>query len=718
MNRREFLRLSVGSTGGLLMIPGWMTMTAGQSFPLLSPAVSQSQTKEEWFLNTYRKLFFDYHTQSTAVEVAKGFDADWWADELVNHHVQAISLHSMCAYGWKYYRKGKYGWVHPNLPEDIDLVGEMVRACHERDIKVIGYFNVMGSEPIAEHHPEWLMVDKEGKRMETRVNLMSPYFEELLLPMLEEYTSNYNVDGIFFDFLRARISYDRFTQKKFKQATGKDLPKDSSNPDYEIFISWMLEEYKKMRQQVYDAVHRGRKRVLIAVNWLYTPRKPEVPPDDVGFLSLDVLPQDQVFEASYVAKYWVTLDKPFDIMNTAFLSWWRGWGVKPPASLKQECAATIANGGRTWIGYQYNAHYAVDPQLMDVYKQTFEFVKQREEYCKGAKSVPYIAVLHSTHGYFTHGPSLRADETRLKACTRMLLGSGFHFNIVNEATLLQSLDNYKLVILPDQRYLAPELVSALRKYVQKGGRIIASTRTGTQNASYESTGNFVLEDLLGVKPQNKSYPHDHCYINIIDDRLKKDLLDMPQQAFGDVVFVRPKGARKLAELWNVYTRGDGGYLPGEESPPEEDTGYPSLTVNDYGKGKAAYIAQDIFYAYNKRLQWNLKNLFRNLINVLIDDKLVEIEAPETVEVVLNQKDRNLYVNLINHYRNKRTGNSNNIAEEVIPVYDIKVKVKSEKPVNSITLVPENTMLEYQIKEGQVFFTIPKLHIHSIAVIKR
>ncbi len=682
------------------------------------PYESMAQSEDDWFLNSYRKLFFDFHTHSAVVDVAEGFDADRWADELVKSHVQAISLHTVCGYGWRYYREGKHGWVHPNLPEDLDLVGEMVRACHERDIKVIGYFFPRKSEMITKQHPEWLIKDKEGKPLADRISFLSPYFKEILFPMLEEYASNYDVDGVFFDgFYESWISHDSYTREKFKKDTGKELPDGETDPVYKTYVSWIQKEVRKLHQQALDAVHRGRERTLVAFNWNYTPRQPKIPLEDVGFLSLDIFPQDQVYTASYIAKYWVTLNKPFDIMNSAHLQWWGGRGVKPPESLMQECATTIANGGRTWIGYQYDAYYDVEPELMDVYKQTFEFVMEREDYCNGAAPVPYIAVLHSSNGFFTHGPTLKIDETRLNACFKMLMESGFHFNVVNEKTLLQTLMEYKLVILPDQRYLEQELVSALREFVRNGGSIIASSRTGTQDASYEPTGKFVLEDLLGVELENQIYPYDHSYIKITDDRLKKDVLDMPQQAFGEVVFVRPSSAHELAALWDLYIRSDGEYLHGN-SPPGGNTGFPAITVNSYGKGQAAYIAQDIFYAYNKCGQWNLKNMFRNLVNELIDEKLVEIEAPGMVEVVLNSKGENLHLNLVNHYREKPTKESNSIAEKIVPVYDIGVRVKSIKPVKSITLVPGDVSVEYKIRDGYVSFTVPKLHIHTIAVIER
>ena len=78
----------------------------------------------------------------------------------------------------------------------------------------------------------------------------------------------------------------------------------------------------------------------------------------------------------------------------------------------------------------------------------------------------------------------------------------------------------------------------------------------------------------------------------------------------------------------------------------------------------------------------------------------------------------MHLNLVNHYREKPTKESNSIAEKIVPVYDIGVRVKSIKPVKSITLVPGDVSVEYKIRDGYVSFTVPKLHIHTIAVIER
>jgi beta-galactosidase GanA len=309
------------------------------------------------------------------------------------------------------------------------------------------------------------------------------------------------------------------------------------------------------------------------------------------------------------------------------------------------------------------------------------------------------------------------DDAKIKALFKMLLESGFHFNIFNEKGLLENLNKFKLVILPDQRYIEPELASALREYVRNGGSLIATGLTGTQDSTYKSTGKFVLDDVFGIRLEEKKYPHSHSYMKIIDKHLKKDVLDMPQQAFGDVTYVTSEGAQTLAELWDLYLRGDGKYLL-SSSPPGKPTGHPAVTIHKFGKGKAAYFAQDIFTAYTHRIQWNLKNVFRNLINLSIPEKLIETNAPSMVEVVLNKKGKDLQVNMVNHYREKSLGEAISITEKVIPIHNIQVKLKVEGKPKSVMLVPEKKKLDWKMKDGYLIFKVPELHIYSIAVIEQ
>ena len=56
----------------------------------------------------------------------------------------------------------------------------------------------------------------------------------------------------------------------------------------------------------------------------------------IGALVADIPPEDQVFNGSYLSSFWALQERPFDVMNSAFLQWWGDWGCKPAISMQQE----------------------------------------------------------------------------------------------------------------------------------------------------------------------------------------------------------------------------------------------------------------------------------------------------------------------------------------------------------------------------------------------
>lgn len=680
-----------------------------------------------WYVKSFRKLFFDFHTPSTAVEVAEDFDAEAWADQLVKAHVQGVSTTVQCGYGWRYYRKGQIGWVHPKLPHNLDIVGETINACQKRGIHVIGYYATLESEMLKATRPEWSSRDALGQQLGRSICLLSPALEEYVLPQLEEFSRNYEIDGMFFDGTYATgPCFCESCRKKFREDTGLEEPLDSESPYWRRFVEWKLERLKEVRQKICDAVHNGRSDVLVSFNWVYSTRQPEKPPKDVGFLSIDIFPNNQVFNASMQARFWATMDKPFDIMNSAQLQWWGHYDIKTAVSLQQECAAIIANGGRTWIGYQMYPQFRVEPAVMFQLAQALSFVREREHLCKNAKIVPYIAVSHSTHSYFTHKPSFLIDETSLKGAHKILLESGFHYNIILDEKLESEIDKYKAVILPDQRYVDPGLAEALRNFVREGGGLIATCLTGTLDEYLKVTGKFVLEDLFGVSLEGE-YPYNHAYIEIQDERLKPNVLDMPILTWGKFTYVKPKSAEILAKLRGVYLTAEGKFLHGS-SPPEADTGCPAITLNKFGKGNVVYISGNVFYGYMLNNQWNIKRIIKNALNLVLLEKLIEINAPPGVEVVLAKQNDKEIVHLINHYgerpieKKRQFGDphiqyNNAMTESVIPIYNINVRVKHDREPKKVTLEPGGKKLEWKMEDGVIHTIVPKLEIHSCVVIE-
>jgi hypothetical protein len=688
-----------------------------------------------WFESSYRNLFFDFHTHSTASDVGREFDAEAWADELVKANVQAVSTVAKCHYGWNYYLKGTIGAPHPNLRPGLDIVGETIEACHKRGIHVIAYYNLIGFETLSVQREDWCERDAQGRKTYRGIGmcLMTPILEEQIIPQLREIARNYDIDGATLDYPFPRMCYCEHCRRRFREAMNLELPADSRSPHWKRFIEWKVAEYRQIQRKLVEAVHLEKPDVEVNLNAAYWSMTPERPPAEVGFLWGDIPFYNIAAYGSMMSRYWATSGKPFAVMNQAFLRLWGYWGVKKEIALKQECATFIANTGRACIGFQMYPQFKVEPAVMSTLGAALAFVRERESLCAKARPVPYIAVSWSTRSNMTHRPAFEADDVALKGAHKILTESGFHYNIVTDEDLEEKIDDYKAVILPDQRYISTGLADALQRFVRRGGGLIATYRTGTLDERLEPREGSVLAEVLGVRLEGEcpgysagpDTPNDlgpHAYFELADERLRADVLRMPIQVFGSFACARSEGAETLARLRGIYLRGDGHYLL-NSSPPGEDTGYPAITLNRFGQGRAAYICGNVFFGYLMDSEWNLKHIIRNLLNLVLPEKLVEIEGPNRVEVVLTQRGRERMVHLINQDGDRPLAGSHPrayaicITEQILPIFDIGVKVKYAGRPRQVTLEPGGRSLEWRAENGMVSFRVPRLDIHACVLIR-
>ena len=667
-----------------------------------------------WYDTSYRKLFFDFHSPGTTEGLASAYDAERWVSRLQAAHAQAASVFTKCGYGYSYYRKGRIRYVHPHLPDGVDMLGEQVEALHKRGMRAIGYYHTFNSEPVTRDHPDWVEREAGGSPRGIDVCMLSPLTQEWMLPHIEEIVSLYDVDAMFFDGTYAHgTCFCPACQQRFTAATGGlALPQDASDPNWQRFMRWKIDAMKDVRAQIVETIHKVRPEMPVSFNYAYSSRMPEVTPDGVGSLMADIFPDDQVFNGSFFSAYWATHDKPFDVMNSAFLQWWGDWGCKPAAALQQEVATVIAHGGLTWIGYQMTQSYDVAQAALDEMGKALQFVEEREALLKDAQPVRHLAVLHSTSSFFTPGQTkFMLDETSLRGAHRMLTESMTPYHIAHEEHLLKHLPEYRAVILPDQQYLSAELADALSAWVNEGGCLIAAGRTGTLDDQMQPTGKFALENVLGVRYE-RDYDQTHAYIEVTDPRLKPGTLDMPHLAEAPFVFAVPvrEDVRVLAKLRRIYLRSDGKLLL-RWSPVGEDSGHPAITLRHVGKGWAAFIAGDVFRAYQVKNQWNLRHIVVNLLALMLPDPPVTVEARPWLEVTLMRQPTRLLVHLVNQQGGRPVDGNNYCLEQVTPVRDVTVRVRLPQRPSRITLEPDGAMPLWSYNNGIATVQVPEVEIH-------
>jgi hypothetical protein len=131
-------------------------------------------------------------------------------------------------------------------------------------------------------------------------------------------------------------------------------------------------------------------------------------------------------------------------------------------------------------------------------------------------------------------------------------------------------------------------------------------------------------------------------------------------------------------------------------------------------GRAIYFAHPIFAQYNKNAPRWCKRLFLNALGLLLPEPLVRLEAPTTTLAAVNEQpaESRRVLHLL-HYIPERRGQDFDIIEDVIPIFDVKVSVKTPKSVRDVVCVPEHEPLKFQQKSSRIEFVLPKLEGHQM-----
>lgn len=117
-----------------------------------SPAVKLNQ----------RQVHLDFHTSPHIPDVGAAFDPEEFADTLARAHVNSVTCFARCHHGHLYYPSRVHPErIHPTLRRK-NLLGEQIRACHRRGIRVPIYTTVQWDFYSAQRHRDWLCVDEQG----------------------------------------------------------------------------------------------------------------------------------------------------------------------------------------------------------------------------------------------------------------------------------------------------------------------------------------------------------------------------------------------------------------------------------------------------------------------------------------------------------------------------------------------------------------------------
>ena len=652
-----------------------------------------------------RQVHLDFHTSEKIDGIGSAFSKQQFQEMLKKGHVDSITVFSKCHHGWSYHPT-KVNKMHPHL--DFDLLGAQIEAAHEIGVKTPVYISAGYDHKAMNEHNEWLHVSEYeykngGVDMEYvgyhKLCLNTPYLDELLAEV-KEVCENYDADEIFLDIVGVDPCYCETCRAELERR-GMDI----NNPDdVNALAEEVYANYTRRVRETVDSVkpglpvfHNGGhirhgRRDLAHMNTHL-----EIESLPTGGWGYDHFPMSVAYARTIGMEY-------LGMTGKFHKTWGEFGGYKHPNALKYEVALSSANGACCSIGDQLHPTGLMDNATYTLIGEAYKTVEEREPWLDGFKNKSDIAVLSSEAILNYNGISLPHWKTLSwnAGCARILLESNYLFDVVDTET---DISGYKLLIMPDICILDEKLAGKVKEFLANGGKVLASYESGLNPEKTDFAVDFGCK-FEGVSEYKPTY--------IRPDSDLESLAQASYVIYEDAMKVSENGGKSTAIIDKPYFNRTSEHFCSHIHTPASGEKYSDAVVMTEN---TAYFAHKIFQEYYTQGNIYTKEIVRAAIEALIgNDKSIKTNLPAQGIVTLTENGDSQIVHTL-YASPVRRGEKIEIIEDIIPIYDTTVSVKSDKAPKSVNLVPQNTPIDFEYKDGRINFTVPKIYCWQMTEIK-
>ena len=651
----------------------------------------------------------DFHMPEFPAGAIANFDAVEFVDQLERGKINKVALFAKCHFGNSFYDT-KVGHKHAGLERDFLM--ETAQECRKRGIRALAYYSLCVDDRAWKENPAWRFQDRDGRTFGGNtfwaVTCMNtPYKDELVMPQLDEITRDYPVDGLWLDIPLSRTltrCHCPCCGQKWQSELGLD-PAETTSEELDARLA--MRTWEDYLLEVRAMIERNNPELVIATNRAGTPNASLRVKNLVEIGTWESQPRPGNYLGhSFAARTARNDVLDVEVMSVRFYSGWGDLSMKPAAQMTTEFAAMIGNGMAAVSGDQVNVDGTLQAPVYDMFNESFGFVHEHEAALKDAESVRHAVIL------------LPCDDPELTmdfGCTmdswhgahKMLVESHVQTDLIY-SILADDLSRYPVIVLPEPARYAAETHDALREYVRQGGTLVAVGNALVHDSRFE------LEDVFGLQ-YIEPLSFSNCHF-VPSAQVCRCLPEIPHQIRGQAYKVRATGASELAALHYPMAQNQGGIK--EFRSPFSPASYARspfsfALLNEFGAGKAVYIAASVFEIYWKTNHHWLRQFMENVLRHVDRSMPYDIDASALIEANLMKEGGDLLLNLI-HYSLGHQGGQSAIAaiERVDSVHDILCKVRCGKP-GSVRLEPSGEDVPFEMVDGHCWFTVPETKYMSV-----
>ena len=628
-----------------------------------------------WSEERYRRILLDNHIPDWDSRFLKNYDAKTIARRIVDSHVNVALISYKGLWGDSYYDT-KIGHSHSGMGNH-DQARELTDELHRYDVKVIGYLCMAWDNRAFREHPDWQPKRSDGtpiipeRPYEPKYICLNSPAREYLLSHLQEIVDNYDVDGIFLDHAAlAQYStpapcYCDYCRRAFREISDTDIPTtiDWTDPDWIGHVKWRYDVIDGFLKECKVIVKKAKPEAVFYYNFvadifnswvrgqsIRSGKIADYIAHDayaaaVGFLGISL--ESRLFAS-------VSRNQTFEFHMERTIGHSSDYEVKPLDQLKAEAFTVIANGGAPLLFDILHPDGTIRPEVWDAFGAVFAEVRKREEWLLDAERLKFVAVVYSesSRDFSQLEGQERYSEHVGDLCgiCMSLLESHIPFAIISDLRDA-SIGDYQLLVLPNTLALSEEELAIIRKYVEDGGRLIATFESSLKDVNDMRGTDFGLQDVFGIHYDGLFEYSENYMAPMKDHPISHQISRLPLFHNGPQVKIGvEKDTAVLGKLVGPYIEleSTGEKYSGICNGPSDKAMLPAIVCSKYGQGETIYFTGRIGEMCLRIPRYKL--LIRNAVEFLVDFALpIRIDAPPCIEITLFEQvdKKRLIVHFVN-----------------------------------------------------------------------
>ncbi len=705
----------------------------------------------EWYKKSFRRTLLDMHIEDWDESFLSKYDPEEYFHALQRARITSPMIYVQSHVGLCYWPT-KSGIMHKAFTGKEDTVKHLFDLCHKAGMDVILYYSVIFNNREYDRHEEWRMLDLNGQGSRengVRYGLCcpnSPGYRAFVLEQIEEFSSYFDFEGVFFDMtFWPEVCYCSSCRKRWEEEVGGEMPAvvDWNDPDWLQFDRKRQEWLGEFAQLITDKAKECKPGISVEHQYSASMHYWRFGNNENVSLASDYIGTDLyggIKQQSFACKAWyhLTKNQPFQYMTSrCYPSLNEHTTSKSYDQIKQCISMTYLHHGASFLIDAIDPVGTFDHRVYEVIGDIYADMEVYEKYLTRGTLDYDICLYYNLNGkadieagkipVMDHrldrgnpeGGTMPHQEALLGAC-ESLVKHHIPFGVMNNWKLGE-MKKHKVLVLPDVPMMGKLEVDAVKEYLKGGGNVYMSGHSAPE----------LLEEVCGLK-WLKYTQETITYMQPTkeDTFLKKYFTAKHPLAMKEKAVItsgKVKGIVK-ATLTLPYTVPvkfteicpseikEDEYIDKNSpsyrfasihaNPPGIETAYPALVESTYGKGKLIWSAVPV----EKADRYQHSNIFSDIVKYLAEGDLkFEAEASESLELVMFDAPE---------YHQKLLGAVETRQAFQIPrTRDSIFYIRSETTPKKIIRLPDDVEIPFQWDGGKIAVNCDCIHIFTMLVIQ-